>query len=234
MSNKIRASAPGKLVLSGEYAVLDGAPAIGMAINRRARAVVAESNGDINEVSISGFGDENRQFRQRADGLHWLDQLKPVGVVDSVWRADELDRTIARIVHLDSTEFFDSATQQKTGIGSRHQIEALIAGVTLITDTKGRYIFRTDTDATMEAVRFVTPAIDRCRQKCGGRIVRASSLHVEVPLVNIIDPVGFVDRFDTAVTQEKVPLILRIDGKVWARRPRCTLLQMGLARWLSL
>ena len=39
----IVASAPGKVVLSGEYAVLDGAPAICMAVNRRAVATVGDS-----------------------------------------------------------------------------------------------------------------------------------------------------------------------------------------------
>ena len=46
---KIRASAPGKMVLLGEYAVLEGAPALVMAVNRRA---VAEVSTDVVRSTI--------------------------------------------------------------------------------------------------------------------------------------------------------------------------------------
>ncbi len=52
------ASAPGKVVLSGEYAVLDGAPAICMAVNRRAVATVGDSPDGRCRVSTPG-----REFR---------------------------------------------------------------------------------------------------------------------------------------------------------------------------
>jgi mevalonate kinase len=41
----IVASAPGKAVLLGEYIVLDGAPALVMACERRCRAVIGPSFG---------------------------------------------------------------------------------------------------------------------------------------------------------------------------------------------
>lgn len=44
----VSASAPGKVVLSGEYAVLNGAPAICMAVNRRAVATVSDTASDDN------------------------------------------------------------------------------------------------------------------------------------------------------------------------------------------
>ena len=37
--------APGKLVLAGEYAILDGAPAVVLAINRGVECEIAEGNG---------------------------------------------------------------------------------------------------------------------------------------------------------------------------------------------
>ena len=40
------ASAPGKVVLCGEYAVLDGAPAVAMAVNRRAVAEIRDDAGE--------------------------------------------------------------------------------------------------------------------------------------------------------------------------------------------
>ena len=40
------ASAPGKFVLSGEYAVLDGAPAICVAVDRRAVVTIETHGGD--------------------------------------------------------------------------------------------------------------------------------------------------------------------------------------------
>jgi phosphomevalonate kinase len=51
----VTASAPGKIVLSGEYAVLDGAPAIAMAVDRRAVASVSDNTNDECRVVTEGF-----------------------------------------------------------------------------------------------------------------------------------------------------------------------------------
>ena len=45
MFDRIDATAPGKMCLLGEYAVLDGAPAVVVAVNRRARARVVHNAG---------------------------------------------------------------------------------------------------------------------------------------------------------------------------------------------
>ena len=44
MISRVTASAPGKVVLSGEYAVLSGAPAICMAVNRRATVTIEQTS----------------------------------------------------------------------------------------------------------------------------------------------------------------------------------------------
>ena len=49
------ASAPGKVVLCGEYAVLDGAPAISMAVNRRALVTLIPVSGDGGTVKSIGL-----------------------------------------------------------------------------------------------------------------------------------------------------------------------------------
>ncbi len=61
----VTASAPGKVILSGEYAVLDGAPAISMAVNRRA-VVTLTTVGDDNTVA-----QHSDRVRQRLF-LEWL------------------------------------------------------------------------------------------------------------------------------------------------------------------
>ena len=55
-------TAPGKIILCGEYAVLDGASAICMAINRRARAKVCAVNADFHTVRTSGHIDGEWKF----------------------------------------------------------------------------------------------------------------------------------------------------------------------------
>lgn len=50
----VAASAPGKVVLAGEYAVLVGAPAVSMAVDRRATAEVCDIDGDEHVLDVAG------------------------------------------------------------------------------------------------------------------------------------------------------------------------------------
>jgi len=68
----IVASAPGKLVLLGEYAVLEGAPALALAVDRRARATLAPATDDAWEIVSPTFGVEAR-LRMDGAGAAWSD-----------------------------------------------------------------------------------------------------------------------------------------------------------------
>ncbi len=99
--NSLVASAPGKVVLSGEYAVLDGAPAISMAVNRRAVAVLTPASGDeatITSVGLVGGTDRN--------------------LFDSAVRAAQFKRAGDCLFLLDTSAFVDADSGEKFGIGS--------------------------------------------------------------------------------------------------------------------
>ncbi len=110
------ASAPGKIVLSGEYAVLDGAPAICMAVNRRARARVCRAEGNTGLVAAPGFTGISGEYRVRGGRIEWLRGADAFDLVDAVLQtlgvAEPLDMT------LDSGAFLDTASAAKLGLGS--------------------------------------------------------------------------------------------------------------------
>lgn len=127
----ILASAPGKLVLCGEYAVLDGAPAVCMAVNRRARAAVSDADGKWHRVSAPGYSSTEGRFLVDGETVGWLQGKDDYRLVDAVWRSigpvDEGPLSIA----LDATAFVDAASGNKIGIGSSAALTvALVAALT--------------------------------------------------------------------------------------------------------
>ena len=135
MTTAVVASAPGKIVLSGEYAVLDGAPAIVMAVDRRARVVLAGDAGRISQVRAPGYTNEVGRFEIADGGIRWLDGQALYRVVDSVWRAADARPSGAQLIDLDTSDFVDPERQQKVGIGSSAALTvALCAAVKRSTD----------------------------------------------------------------------------------------------------
>ena len=98
------ATAPGKIVLSGEYAVLWDAPAVCMAIDRRARVEVLPSEDGQCHLVTPGFAGEER-FR----------------VLDAVTGG----RRPARRIELDTSAFRDEG--RKIGIGSSAALTVALA-----------------------------------------------------------------------------------------------------------
>ena len=122
----IEASAPGKLLLVGEYAVLEGAPAIVLAIDRRARARIATCEGAECLVSAPDLGISNVRLRIGAHGVpEWLsaDGQARLKLVDCALRelaSRQLGPEPGRgfELHLDTSDFFDEVTHTKLGLGS--------------------------------------------------------------------------------------------------------------------
>lgn len=101
------ASAPGKIVLSGEYAVLDGEPAICVAVDRRAVVTIDTSADGQCHVTTPGFSGDD-----------------PFGIIDAVTGGERPPRNI----EMDTRAFSDGGT--KTGIGSSAALTvALAAGL---------------------------------------------------------------------------------------------------------
>ncbi len=74
MSLPLRASAPGKLMLCGEYAVLYGAPAVATSVGPRANVVVSRSDSGSDQVQAPGLLAGRRRFTRDPHGaIRWED-----------------------------------------------------------------------------------------------------------------------------------------------------------------
>jgi phosphomevalonate kinase len=129
----IHASAPGKLVVAGEYAVLDGAPAISLAVASRARVSieaatdvcaleVVSSDRDVFEFSWSPEGGVSYPGRQPAERGTLLQQ-----VVSSLKSSLPTTMPLVRIT-IDSSEFYSAETTQKLGLGSSAGVCVALTG----------------------------------------------------------------------------------------------------------
>lgn len=129
--NAIASSAPGKLVLLGEYAVLFGHPAVVLAINRRARVGLGPADGDHWSVAAPGFEDRSAAFEiERAHGFRWREPES-----EAAHRLDLVEKLVGSLVAsklldpeglppavitLDTREFFQTMPDgaAKLGLGS--------------------------------------------------------------------------------------------------------------------
>jgi len=123
----VRASAPGKLVLSGEYAVLDGAPAVCMAINRRAKVRITAVDGQRHRVSAPGHSSLEGRFVVDDSAIAWLQGEDEYRIVDAVWRAVAPVPMRCLSIELDTRAFVDEASGKKIGIGSSAALTVALA-----------------------------------------------------------------------------------------------------------
>lgn len=134
---KLRASAPGKLVLLGEYAVLEGAPALVVAVDRRAVVEVCPAEGDYNTIKAPEVWPTPEAFSLAHDGSpHWLNphpQLPAaMSLVTEVIRRMALRGWLPKWpfdLALDSASFFENRNgdRSKLGLGSSAAVTVAMA-----------------------------------------------------------------------------------------------------------
>jgi phosphomevalonate kinase len=161
------ASAPGKLVIAGEYAVLHGAPAIAVAVEVRARAHIDRLAGPQSE--LVGEGDEGLWSFTWAQGAApaWL-AAPPEGrgrILESVLavlhgRGALPPELPALAVRLDSSRFFrgKGAVRSKLGLGSSAAVTVALAGALLDSFSPG----------LVSAPRVIEVALEAHRRLQGG------------------------------------------------------------------
>lgn len=148
MNLALRASAPGKLVLIGEYAVLFGAPAVVAAIDRRARVVAKPPSGNRWQVSAPGLREEPVEFSVGESGrVRWHSDcggrgLELVERLFGGWRiavGSAIESLPALALELDTTDFFDDAggKRRKLGAGSSAALTVAFAAVLTASTSAG-------------------------------------------------------------------------------------------------
>jgi phosphomevalonate kinase len=127
----IASSAPGKLVLLGEYAVLEGAPALVLAVNRRARVTCTACVGDAWQLASPTLGLDAR-LRITTKGPVWDGESAP--------ELDWIASLCARLpfaaslpacrVELDSDAFHldHAGAREKLGLGSSAALTVALLG----------------------------------------------------------------------------------------------------------
>lgn len=130
----VLATAPGKLVIAGEYAVLGGAPALVLAIDRRAGVTLEATDGSDYEFSAPGLGIETAHARLDAAGrISWpaLDAaasapLRLVGAILETLGAEERPAPFRSC--LDTRAFHAGGDgRQKLGLGSSAALTVALA-----------------------------------------------------------------------------------------------------------
>ena len=140
----IAASAPGKIVLAGEYAVLDGAPAICAALDRRARVQIVPSDTDHHVVMAPGFSDARGEFLALDGELQWLAGGDEFPLLTDVWHTANAMPSAKLSLQLDTREFIDAEQGVKIGIGSSAALTTALAAALC-------EVAATDADATRVA-----------------------------------------------------------------------------------
>lgn len=110
--NRVRVQAPGKAVLLGEYAVLEGAAALSMAVDRYARVVIEPCSSGECRISADSLGVAPLAFTQRPDGALQLDGDSPS------WAALERTAVLLASLHAQALRRFGHSAPYRVDINT--------------------------------------------------------------------------------------------------------------------
>ncbi|HEX7368865.1 MAG TPA: hypothetical protein VF284_01110 [Rhodanobacteraceae bacterium] len=168
---RVIASAPGKLVLLGEYAVLHGAPALVLAVDRRASATLTAIDGAHWEIVSPTL---QLQARLRIDGIHieWIGAAPP----ELAWIATLLGRfpNIANLppcrIDLESDCFHlqHAGATEKLGLGSSAALTVALLGALHATAAQAAPTLAEAIDAHRAIQHGQGSGIDIAASLCGG------------------------------------------------------------------
>ncbi|MDX1481555.1 MAG: hypothetical protein R3315_07770 [Woeseiaceae bacterium] len=116
----IQSSAPGKIVVSGEYAVLGGAPAIAMAVDRRVAVSLLPAEQGSWQLQTPGFLEGCWAFALQNGRVEWRHPAPPDGAMRLIECVMERvsSATPASSIRIDSSAFHCREDGAKLGLGS--------------------------------------------------------------------------------------------------------------------
>ena len=124
---EVVASAPGKIILCGEYAVLDGAAALCLAVDRRAIVRLASTAARASKVRAPGYSDVAGVFTSRQSEITWESGGEDFSLFEHVWRSAGVFPEESLEITLDTSAFRDAASGKKIGVGSSAALTVALA-----------------------------------------------------------------------------------------------------------
>ncbi|MGH1363566.1 MAG: mevalonate kinase family protein [Calditrichia bacterium] len=134
-------SSPGKLILIGEYAVLEKAPAVVMAVNRTANVAIRKIDGPA-QVSAPGLHIHNAVFHIEGDTLQWSNcstkqqqalRFFEAAIIESRMVSHKTSPLPLINVHfrLDTAQFYLPGSTTKLGFGSSASLTYAVVSAAL-------------------------------------------------------------------------------------------------------
>jgi phosphomevalonate kinase len=132
----VLASAPGKLVLVGEYAVLEGAPALVLAVDRRVRVTIAPAAGEDTVVEARGAAAAVARYPRGAMAPTALPLVD--AILDALGETLGLDHAPPFAATLDTTAFVERDGERTCKLGLGSSAALTVAFASAVAEYTGR------------------------------------------------------------------------------------------------